>query len=301
MAAAAQTQHDLSLRPFPMGAAPTETLDADVERQLALRLRDEGDSEALRCLVEANLRVVVRVASRYRGLAPAADLVQEGNLGLLDAVRRFDPDHGTRLSTFAVWWIRAKILRYLERNRGAVRMTTTKARSRLFYQLSRTRQRLLAAGVEPTAERIAQSLSVDVADVELMLQASRPDVALDAPGPLGDEGRSPLVDRMAADTETPDVRMESDELGTVLREKLAVYGDRLRGREKELFEARLLTEDPPSLRELGDRWGLTGEAARRLELRVLAPLRRFLVRELGDAVPEHLRRLAHRRQVTAFA
>lgn len=283
------------------GLGRAVVLDAHEERALALRLRGGDDAEAVRRLVEANMRVVVRVAARYRGLAPTSDLVQEGSLGLLDAVRRFDPDHGARLSTFAVWWIRARILRYLERNRGAVRLTTTKARSRLFYRMTRTRQALLARGVEPTAARIAEALAVDVADVELMLQAARPDIALDAPGPSGDEGKVTLGERIAADFETPDARMESDELGAVLRDKLAVYGQRLHGREKDLFEARVLTEDPPSLRELGDRWGLTAEAARRLESRVLAPLRRFLVRELGDAVPEHLRRMAHRRSVSAFA
>lgn len=276
-------------------------IDPREEHRLALRYRDHADAQAFERLVTDNLHVVARVAGRYRGLGSAADLVQEGSVGLMEAVRRFDPEHGTRLSTFAVWWIRASILRYLERNHGVVRRTTTKARSRLFYQMSRAQARLLAEGHEPTAVRVAEALDVPVTDVELMMQASRPDVALDAPSSLGGEVTSALVDRMPADVETPDARMEADELGAAFRRTLEGYAERLRGRERELFFARVLDEDPPSLRELGDRWGVDGETARRLESRVLRPLRRFLVRELGDAVPEHLRRRAHQRPASAFA
>lgn len=295
MSAAAQ------LHPPTASRLHREALEADEERRLALRFRDQADAPALRRLVEGNMPVVERVAARYRGLAPIADLVQEGNIGLIEAARRFDPEHGTLLSTFAVWWIRASILRFLERNRGAVRVTTTKARSRIYYQMSLAQRRLMAAGEEPTAQRIAETLAVRTADVEVMMQAARPDVALDARIGSDGEDRAPLVERMAGNVDAPDARLEADELAAVLRHKVEVYVRGLKGRARELARARLLTEDPPSLRELGERWGLTSEAARRLESRVLGPLRRSLVRELGDAVPTQLGRRAFRRPLSAFA
>lgn len=298
---------DASSSPDPIAAYRADLdhhprLDADEEHALALRLFERGDARAFAKLVEGNLRLVLKVAARYRGLAPQSDLVQEGNLGLIHAVRKFDPSRGVRLSTYAVWWIRAYILRFLERNRSLVRVTTTRARSRIFYRLSRTRQALLAQGLEPTAERIAEVLCVAVGEVEVMLQAMRPDLRLDAPAPgTDDDAGSSLLDRVAHEDETPATQLEEAEMGEVLRDKLEQYCTRLRGREAELFTDRLLRDDPIPLQELGERWGVTREAARRLELRVLGPLRRFLVRELGDAVPEPLRRRARPRRVTAFA
>ena len=261
------------------------TARPSVEEELSLiRRAQEGDARALQRLTTAHLGLVRKVAARYRGFAPLADLVQEGSLGLLHAVRKFDADRGVRLSTYAVWWIRATILRYLEHNTGLVRLTTTRARTRLFYHLARTRQQLAAAGVEPTAQDVADVLDVPVEEVARMEQGLRPGVSLDAP--VGDEaGRDRAVDRLADDDEGPGARLEERELGEVLRGRLAEFAAHLSGRELEVFRDRIASDAPVSLQALGERWGVTREAARRLEHKVLVPLRRYLQRELGDALP----------------
>jgi RNA polymerase sigma-32 factor len=214
--------------------------------------------------------------------------VQEGNLGLLQAIDRFDPERGLRLATYAAWWIRAYILRYVEHNDRMVRGTTTKARLRLFYQLERTRQRLLARGEDPTASAIARELGVDDSDVVAMELLAPPIASLDARVP-GHDGEAPArIDRLADDAASPEQWLGEHELRNQLDGALDRFGRTLQGRSLELFHERVAAPRPVSLRELSRRWGVTPATARRIETRVARPLRRFLFEQMGDSIAADL-------------
>ncbi|MEM6996767.1 MAG: sigma-70 family RNA polymerase sigma factor, partial [Myxococcota bacterium] len=235
-------------------------------------------------LVAAAQPLVRRIAHRHRGPGCALhDLVQEGNVGLLAAIDRFDPDRGVRLATYAAWWVRAYVLRFVERNARLVRGATTSDRLRLFYQLGRTTQQLAAEGRETGPAAVAEALGVDERDVVAMQMLRAPAASLDAPSE--GEGRPRVaLDRLADTSDSPEQWLESEELRERLDDALDRFGATLHGRSLEMFRDRVRSPRPASLHELSQRWGVTRPAARRIEDRVSRPLRRFLYREMGDAI-----------------
>jgi RNA polymerase sigma-32 factor len=239
-------------------------------------------------LVTANLRLVVKIAYEYRrAYKNIMDLIQEGNIGLMQAVKRYDPYRGVKLSSYAAWWIRAYILRFILNNWRLVKLGTTQAQRKLFFNLRKKRAELQAMGIDPTNEAIANALNVpesEVADMDVRLQAS--EKSLDAP--VGDaEGRSiAKVDMMPSAAEGPESLMAGSELQGLLKEKLAAFRKTLEGKDKDLaiFDERLVADEPLTLQELGDRFGISRERVRQLEQRLTGKLRDFLRDEMGDAV-----------------
>lgn len=262
-------------------------LTRDEEHELAVRWVEQGDREAGRTLVTSNLRLVVKIAHEYRrAYQNLLDLVQEGNVGLVRAVQKFDPYRGVKLSTYSGWWIRAYILKYILNNWRLVKIGTTQNQRKLFFNLRKQREALLAAGVDPTPERIAKELDVSPREVmEMERRMAAPDVSLDAP--LGTEDgsdsrtRLDLIEDHHAD---PENRVDAAEFKDLLQEKLRKFGVDLTGRELEIFDERVMAEDPITLQDLGDRWGVSRERARQIEKRLLTRLREYLQAELGDAV-----------------
>ena len=232
-------------------------LTAEEEQALARAYRDRGDARAAHTLVTANLRFVVKVASGFRGYGlRLPDLIQEGNLGLLKAVTKFDPDQNIRLVTYASWWIRAYIQAYVLQTWSVVKLGTTQAQRRLFFSLARTRRELARSGPdEDLDDRVARHLRVLPEEVK---EASRRmdgrDQSLDAPGPDG--GGAP-VDRLAATDELQDERLsrarESDRVRRGVTEALG----RLDDRERTIVEHRFMADDPASLQDLGARLGFS--------------------------------------------
>lgn len=238
-------------------------------------------------LVTANLRLVVKIAYEYRrAYKNIMDLVQEGNIGLMQAVKRYDPYRGVKLSSYAAWWIRAYILRFILNNWRLVKLGTTQAQRKLFFNLRKKRSELVAMGIDPSNAEIAKQLNVPESDVaEMDVRLAQSEKSLDAP--VGDaDGRAiAKVDMMPSVGAGPETQMADNELQALVKDKLAEFRNTLVGKEKDLaiFDLRLVADDPLTLQDLGDRFGISRERVRQLEQRLLGRLRDYLKREMGDA------------------
>lgn len=260
-------------------------LSPEEEHQLAVRLVEHGDNVAARRLVEANLRLVVKIAYEYRRAhRNLLDLVQEGNIGLMQAVRKFDPYRGVKLSSYAAFWIRAYILKFILNNWRLVKIGTTQAQRKLFFNLRKEREKLEQLGFAPTAALLAEKLDVseqEVVDMERRLAA--PESSLDAPIGGDEDGARSRLDYLPG-VDRPDQSVERSQFSELLRGKLETFALSLEGREQAIFRERWLTDEPLTLQELGDRYGVSRERARQLEKRLLGRLRKYLETELGSAV-----------------
>jgi RNA polymerase sigma-32 factor len=277
----------------PLGAYMRETrryplLTPDEERSLAVRLVEHGDTQAARKLIEANLRLVVKIAYEYRRAHKnLLDLVQEGNIGLIQAVGKFDPYRGVKLSSYAAFWIRAYILKFILNNWRLVKIGTTQAQRKLFFNLRKEREKLEQLGYAATTALLAEKLDVperEVIDMERRLAA--PEASLDAPLGSGgdDEGTRTRMDYLPSEDDRPDRAVANSQFSELLRSKLEKFAESLQGREQTIFRERWLTEDPLTLQEIGDRYQVSRERARQLEKRMLDRLKKYLEAELGTAV-----------------
>jgi RNA polymerase sigma-32 factor len=259
-------------------------LDREEEHRLAVRLTEQGDLEAARKLVLANLRLVVKIAMDYRrAWTNVLDLVQEGNVGLLQAVRRYDPYQGVKLSSYAAYWIRAYILKYLLDNIRLVRLGTTRAQRKLFFRLNREKRELERQGFEVEPRLIAERLEVSEADVRDMQQRlAEPDLSLDAPLNREDGGAS-FGDFLPGGSESVESQVSDTELRRVFLEKVHAFADTLTDpRDRQIVEQRILAEEPKTLQELGDEFKVTRERVRQLEARLVSRLREYLKENLVD-------------------
>ncbi|MFO0573434.1 MAG: RNA polymerase factor sigma-32 [Polyangia bacterium] len=262
-------------------------LTREEEHRLAVQYAKNRDPVIARRLITANLRLVVKLAHEYkRAYRNLLDLVQEGNLGLLQAVEKYDPYRGVKLSSYAAWWIRAYMLKFILNNWRLVKIGTTQAQRKLFFNLSKEKEKLEHAGFVPTSKLLAERLSVpeqEVQDMQLRLAAS--ETSLDAPIGRDDEGGRTHIETLGADAATrPDVSTESEEFRRLLRSKLEAFEKTLSGREQTLFHERLMAEQPLTLQEVGERYNISRERARQIEARLLGRLKTYLKKELGDAV-----------------
>jgi RNA polymerase sigma-32 factor len=263
-------------------------LTPDEEYALATRLVEHGDSQAARKLIEANLRLVVKIAYEYRRAHKnLLDLVQEGNIGLIQAVSKFDPYRGVKLSSYAAFWIRAYILKFILNNWRLVKIGTTQAQRKLFFNLRKEREKIEQLGFQPTTALLAEKLDVAEKDViEMERRLAAPEASLDAPiGSAGDdEGTRTRLDYLPSEDIRPDRAVAQSEFSELLRGKLETFAATLEGREQTIFRERWLTEDPLTLQEIGDRYQVSRERARQLEKRMLDRLKKYLEAELGTAV-----------------
>jgi RNA polymerase sigma-32 factor len=263
-------------------------LEPEAQRLLAVRYREQGDVDAARQLVTSNLRLVVKIAYDYRrAYRNVMDLIQEGNIGLMQAVKKYDPYKGVKLSSYAAWWIRAYILRFILNNWRLVKLGTTQAQRKLFFNLSKEKARLSAMGIEPTAETIAANLDVSVDDVNSMdRRLSAGEMSLDTPV-AGDESKSQSrVDLMPALGERVDQLLADEEIGQLLHDEMRRFGETLKGKEHQIFYERLMAEDPRTLQELGADFGVSRERVRQLEKRLQMKLKQFLSDKLGAGLFE---------------
>jgi RNA polymerase sigma-32 factor len=278
------------LRAYMAEVSRHPLLSREEELELATLYARTGDREAAWKLVTSNLRLVVKIAREYhRGVFQLLDLIQEGNVGLMQAVRKFDPLKGVKLSTYAAWWIRAYIIRFIMDNWRQVKLGTTQAQRRLFFNLGKERERLLARGIEPTPRLLAHNLRVDEEDVnEMSARMSGDDLSLDQPI-RGEDGDSSVsrMDRLEDRGATPaDETVAAEQMRKIFREKLDAFGLTLTDeREKAIFADRLLPRDgaePVTLSDLGARFGLTRERARQIEAKLTSRLRDYVKAEIPD-------------------
>ena len=276
-------------RADPMSAYMAEVqrhplLPREEEDRLARLYRGTGDLDAAARLVSANLRLVVKLAHEYhRNPLALLDLVQEGNIGLMQAVKKFDPDRGVKLSTYAAWWIRAYILRYIMDNWKMVKLGTTEAQRKLFFKLRQEQERLLKQGYEATPKLLAERLNVTEQDVVEMDQRLGPDeLSIDAP--VGEDSDETRGDRILPASGFPaaDERLANEELKRLFRDKLDAFGRTLEGKEKYIFEKRLTADEPMTLQDIGTHFGFSRERARQIEAALVNRMREFVRSEMPD-------------------
>lgn len=261
-------------------------LKPEEERALAIRYAEHQDLDAAARLVTANLRLVVKLAYEYRrAYRNMMDLIQEGNMGLMQAVKKFDPYRGVKLSSYAAWWIRAYMLRYILANWRMVKLGTTQAQRKLFFNLNKEKARLSAMGIEPTHLEIAKRLDVTEKEVDEMdRRMSRGDASLDTPVSESDGRQIARVELLPGEAMAPDVATESAELGDLLREHLGEFRKGLSGKDLIIFDERLVADEPRTLQDLGDQFGVSRERVRQLEARMTGKLREYLSDKIGDPI-----------------
>lgn len=261
-------------------------LTPEEEKELAVRYTETNDVDAAARLVTANLRLVVKLAYEYRrAYRNMMDLIQEGNMGLMQAVKKYDPYRGVKLSSYAAWWIRAYMLRYILANWRMVKLGTTQAQRKLFFNLNKEKARLSAMGIEPTHEEIAKQLDVTTKEVEEMdKRMARSDASLDTPVNESEGRQVARVELMPAPGEQPDVVTESAELGEMLREHLGEFRKGLGGKDLIIFDERLIADEPRTLQDLGNQFGVSRERVRQLEARMTGKLRDYLSERMGDPI-----------------
>jgi RNA polymerase sigma-32 factor len=261
-------------------------LSPEDEHGLAVEYAKTGSVDLAARLVTANLRLVVKIAYEYRrAYRNIMDLVQEGNIGLMQAVKRYDPYRGVKLSSYAAWWIRAYMLRFILNNWRLVKIGTTQAQRRLFFNLSKEKAKLTAMGIEPTSEEIAKRLNVEESEViEMDRRLARSDASLDAPVKDGEARGATRLELLPSSGESPDVVAESAEIEELLKVQLDEFRKTLSGKDIAIFDKRLVADEPLTLQELGDEFGVSRERVRQLEARLTGKLRDYLKKTLGDAV-----------------
>lgn len=269
-----------SLDAYIRGIRDIAVLSKEEEQELARRFRDHNDLDAARTLILSQLRFVVHIARGYTGYGlPLSDLIQEGNLGVMKAVKRFDPDVGVRLVSFAVHWIRAEIHEYVLRNWRLVKIATTKAQRKLFFNLRKAKQYLGWLSAAET-EAIATDLGVSTREVtEMEKRLAGRDMAFDA-APGDDEERAfAPVHYLPNPNPDPAETIESDDWQDHATEKLDNALGTLDDRSREILEARWLAEKKTTLQVLAKRFGVSAERIRQLEQRAMASLRTELATE----------------------
>ncbi len=258
-------------------------LAVEEEQRLARRFAADGDTRAAHRLVTANLRFVVKVAYEYRSYGfKMSDLIQEGNIGLMKAVQKFDADKGIRLISYAVWWIRAYIQNYILKSWSLVKLGTTQAQRKLFFSLARTRRELDRTSLEHGADsdgrdanKIAKKLRVKAGEVREMEQRMEGrDLSLDAP--MGDDGAASHVDFVVSGDTSQDEELCGFEEQKLVSSKIGDALGRLDQRERYIVEQRIMSERPMTLKELGEHFGFSRERARQLEIRAKEKLKNEL-------------------------
>lgn len=254
-------------------------LTIDEEKELTAELLRTGDIDVAKKLVLANLRLVVKIAFEYRNAYKnIMDLIQEGNIGLMKAVSKYDPSKGAKLSYYASWWIRSYILKFILDNFRLVKIGTTQEQKKLFYNLMREKQRLMSMGIAPDVKLLSENLGVSeksVIEMDQRLSSHGQEVSLDKPFDE-DGGRQTLADLIGDDDVTPEVKLEELQNLEILKEHLGEFIKTLKPRDQEIFQKRLLSEIPESLQSIADQYGVSRERIRQVEERLIEQLKIYM-------------------------
>ncbi len=257
-------------------------LSREEEHQLAVEYKEFGNIKAAYKLLTSNLRLVVMIAREYeKAFRNLLDLIQEGNVGLMEGLKKYDPYRGVRFPSYAVWWIRAYIIRYIMNNWRMVKIGTTQAQRRLFFNLQKEKEKLEAEGYTPGPKLLAQRLEVKEGEiVEMEQRLSHRDLSTDVP--IGEDQDLTLLNFLADDKQTPEDQLAEVEYRQLLKEKIAVFARGLKDKELFIFQKRLLTENPLTLREIGEEFRISRERVRQIEERLKKKLKTYLTKEFKD-------------------
>jgi len=270
-------QYLAEIRRFP-------PLSKEEEYRLAMKYKKEGDLEAAHRLITSHLQLVVKIAFLYKKVySHIMDLIQEGNIGLLQALKHFDPTMRVRFSTYASWWIRAYILKFLLDNWRLVKVGTTNARRKLLYNLEKEKKRLESQGFHYAPKLLAERLDVKEEDViEVDKSLSAVDISLDTP--VDDQQKRTYADTFSSPEQPMVDKLMDEEFEKLFREKIDKFAEKLKEKERYILEHRIIAENPITLQEIGDHFGITREAVRQKEKKLLEQLKAYLKRELPDYV-----------------
>jgi RNA polymerase sigma-32 factor len=257
-------------------------LSKEEELQLFHDYRTTGNREAAVKLILSNLRVSVAIAAEYlHSGADYMDLIQEGNVGLMQAIRKFDPMKGVRFHSYAAWWVRAYVLRYLLNTYRLVKIGTTQDQRKLFYNLNKEKRKLEHEGFVPDTKLLADRLNVRERDVvEMGQRLGSWDISLDAP--IGPEQEGTLMEILPAQGTPADETLADEELKKLFRRKLAEFAATLDDRYADILRNRILSETPMTLDDVGKKYTISRERARQLEEKIIKRLREYMKKEIKD-------------------
>ena len=263
------------IRRFPL-------LSRDEEHKLAVDYKEYGNLEAAYKLVTGNLRLVVMIAREYqKAFKNLLDLIQEGNMGLMEAVKNFDPYRGVRFPSYAVWWIRAYMIRYIMSDWRMVKIGTTQAQRKLFFNLQKEKERLEAEGISPGPKLLAQRLNVKEDEVvEMEQRLGSRDLSVDVP--ISDDDEATLLHFLPDQRQGPEEQIAETQSRDLLHAKMELFAKTLKDKELVIYRERLLNEEPLTLREIGEKYGISRERVRQIEERVKKKLKTYLSHELKD-------------------
>jgi RNA polymerase sigma-32 factor len=256
-------------------------LSREDEMDLAIRYREKGDIESAYKLITANLRLVVKIAMDFQRywMQNLMDLIQEGNVGLMQAVKKFDPYRGYKFSYYASFWIKAYIIKFIMDNWKLVKIGTTQAQRKLFFNLRKEKERLEAQGIEASPRLLSHRLDVKESEiVEMDQRLNSWEISLDSP--LKEDSEDTHKSFLPSDDLPVDDQIADQEAN--LHDKLMLFKAQLKGKEAVIFEKRLLTEDPMTLQEIGDKFGISRERVRQIESRLKKKLKTYLEEEIAD-------------------
>jgi len=258
-------------------------LTREEEQRLAIRYKEKGDMEAAYRLITSNLRLVVKIALSFQRhwMRNLMDLIQEGNIGLMQAVKKFDPYRGYKLSYYASFWIKAYIIKFIMDNWKLVKIGTTQAQRKLFFNLRKEKERLLSQGFEPGPKLLAERLDVKESEViEMDQRLGSWEVSLDAP--IREDSESDHQSFIPSGEVAADEVLADFEREKILKEKLASFRTTLPEKERFIFDNRLMAEEPLTLQEIGDIYGISRERVRQIQVRITKKIKAYLQEEVED-------------------
>ncbi len=258
-------------------------LTREEEVELAIRLREKKDEKAAYRLITSNLRLVVKIAMDFHRYWTKSlmDLIQEGNVGLLQAVRKFDPYRGIKFSYYASFWIKAYMLKFIMENWKLVKIGTTQTQRKLFFNLAKERDKLISQGFNPEPRLLAERLDVKEKEIEEMSQRlGGGDVSLSAP--VGENGREVYGSFLPDQRVAIDEQISEAESRALLLRKLKEYREKLTGKELDIFDSRIMAERPLTLQELGDKYHISRERVRQVQERIVKNIKKWLTDEIPN-------------------
>lgn len=260
-----------------------ELLSREEEKELAIQVRENGDPEAAYRMVTSNLRLVVKIAIEFQRvwMQNLLDLIQEGNIGLMQAVQKFDPYKGVKFSYYASFWIKAYILKFIMDNWRLVKIGTTQVQRKLFFRLKKEKQRLVSGGFDPKPKLLSERLGVSEQEVTDMDQRlDRWEVSLDAPIKEGSDNER--IEFIATPTPSAETQVAKKEMEAIIREKVDLFKQDLSEREVYILENRIFSDTPATLQEIGEHYGITRERVRQIENSMIKKMRTHFESEIPD-------------------
>ena len=258
-------------------------LTEEEEKELAIRYKETGDLESAYKLTTANLMLVIKIAMTFkREWQNLMDLIQEGNVGLMKAVKNFDPFRGVRLSAYATWWIKSYILKHILDNWRLVRVGTTNARRKLLFNLKKEKEKLEREGFDPTTKLLAERFGVDETEViDVSVSIGAMDVSIDTP--VRPDSTMTPARTLSQDGQSVEEKVELKQFRQILNENIENFKAGLNPNEIEILNNRILSEDPLSLQEIGEQRGVTREAVRQAEQRLLKKFKTYIEEKMPEA------------------